>query len=174
MSVDGVRGALDRLGVQDSTLDVRMREDIAAVLGLVSEMTLRLPQVEHELETLRARDRKLGLDGTRYHVDSACGACDGVLETSRDAICEKCTGELRRDTAEQDKLMLRESHDVVCAVHQMFEELAPAGKLIHVRAKVDTLARKLASYLLLPHHAFDGVDSCETCGNASICQDGAS
>lgn len=32
---------------------------------------------------------------TRYHIDSLCGSCGGLLDGHRDAICERCTLEMQ-------------------------------------------------------------------------------
>lgn len=33
----------------------------------------------------------------RYHVDSLCGSCQGLLDCHRDAICDRCVMEMQLD-----------------------------------------------------------------------------
>lgn len=54
-------------------------------------------------------DRLNALFGSRFHLDTQCGSCNGPLECDRDAICHQCTDAME---IERLRTKLREIHQV--------------------------------------------------------------
>lgn len=101
-------------------------------------------------------EKVLGLFGTRYHDDRTCGACDGVLEVDRDAVCHLCSsGYVSKTMAiEEERHSRRSADNRVAELERELEEVREAarlysstaeGKLRHAEAMRDATERELAA-----------------------------
>ena len=118
------------------------------------------------VHVLRPQDSTLGV-GVRDDLATLLGLVATMSLRMPELVAEM---KAARDLALADAAMLRESHGSLCMVDQFIRDWRPVTEgLEQRRANVNATALKLADRLLLPHHAFDGEDACETCGNSGIC-----